>query len=76
MYSAVTNQGDKLLIVAHQNNQEPRRQNNLEPRNSLTLNYSFVECNLRNKDDFLDILAHVNGDQRPIQRNSNQTCQN
>ena len=77
MFSAVTSQGDKLLIVANQQeNQQPRMQNDQQPMSrswftawsASALNYSLVECDLRNlnKNQFLTFLGHVNDDPRPI----------
>ena len=65
MFSAGDNPGDRLLVVAnHQNNLYPMKQN------SLTLNYTFVQCDLGNLDRnyFLRVLEQVILDPRPITR--------
>ena len=56
-------EGDKLCVVAqHGENKQPVRQT------WLRLNYTFVECNLRNvrKDHFMMVLHNVRQDPRNI----------
>ena len=52
------------VVVASKNNQNGA----LRRQNWLCINYSFVECDLRNLDAayFLDVLADVFDDKRPI----------